>query len=75
MALFIVLCMLALMLIGIPVFFTLGLTALFSVLLFDVTSLTQLAQSQFSGLNSFVLLAIPFFVLAVFFDLILQIKR
>jgi C4-dicarboxylate transporter DctM subunit len=56
--------MLALMLIGIPVFFTLGLTALFSVLLFDVTSLTQLAQSQFSGLNSFVLLAIPFFVLA-----------
>lgn len=64
MALFIVLCMLALMLIGIPVFFTLGLTALFSVLLFDVTSLTQLAQSQFSGLNSFVLLAIPFFVLA-----------
>ena len=64
MALFIVVCMLALMLIGIPVFFTLGLTALFSVLLFDVTSLTQLAQSQFSGLNSFVLLAIPFFVLA-----------
>jgi len=63
-ALFIIVCLFALMLIGVPVFFTLGITALFTVLLFDVTSLTQLAQSQFSGLNSFVLLAIPFFVLA-----------
>jgi C4-dicarboxylate transporter DctM subunit len=64
MALFIIACMLGLMLIGVPVFFTLGITALLTILFFDVTSLIQLAQSQFSGLNSFVLLAIPFFILA-----------
>jgi C4-dicarboxylate transporter DctM subunit len=64
MALFIIACMLILMLIGVPVFFTLGITGLLTILFFDVTSLIQLAQSQFSGLNSFVLLAIPFFILA-----------
>ena len=47
-----------------PVGFALWLTGLAAVAIFKVTSLTQVAQSMFSGLDSFVLLAIPFFILA-----------
>lgn len=64
MAAFLILTLLVLLVAGVPVGFSLGLVGLATILLFDVTSLTQLAQSQFSGLDSFVLLAIPFFVLA-----------
>lgn len=64
MAVFLVLSLFALLALGVPVAFALGTVGLATILLFDVTSLTQLAQSQFSGLDSFVLLAIPFFILA-----------
>ncbi|WP_108658818.1 TRAP transporter large permease [Acuticoccus kandeliae] len=49
---------------GVPVGFALWLTGLVVVLISGMTSLTQIAQSIFSGLDSFVLLAIPFFILA-----------
>jgi C4-dicarboxylate transporter DctM subunit len=55
---------LLLLVIGVPVGFALWLTGLIVVLLFGMTSLTQVAQSIYSGLDSFVLLAIPFFILA-----------
>ena len=64
MAAFLVFALFALLALGVPVAFALGTVGLATILLFDVTSLTQLAQSQFSGLDSFVLLAIPFFILA-----------
>lgn len=64
MALFLILGLITLLILGVPVAFALGIVGLTTILLFDVTSLTQLAQSQFSGLDSFVLLAIPFFILA-----------
>ena len=64
MAVFLVFALFALLALGVPVAFALGTVGLATILLFDVTSLTQLAQSQFSGLDSFVLLAIPFFILA-----------
>jgi C4-dicarboxylate transporter DctM subunit len=50
--------------IGVPVGFALWLTGLTVVVLFGMTSLTEVAQSIYTGLDSFVLLAIPFFILA-----------
>ena len=64
MALFLICSLFLLLVLGVPVAFALGLVGLATVLLFDVTSLTQMAQSQFANLDSFVLLAIPFFILA-----------
>ena len=64
MALFLVCSLFLLLALGVPVAFALGLVGLATVVLFDVTSLTQMAQSQFANLDSFVLLAIPFFILA-----------
>ncbi|MDO9413854.1 MAG: TRAP transporter large permease [Pseudolabrys sp.] len=56
--------LLLLLAIGMPVAFALWITGLSAVVIFKVTSFTQIAQSMFSGLDSFVLLAIPFFILA-----------
>jgi C4-dicarboxylate transporter, DctM subunit len=56
--------LLVLLALGVPVGFALWLTGLTAVVIFKVTSFTQIAQSLFSGLDSFVLLAIPFFILA-----------
>lgn len=64
MAYFLVGSLLVLLAIGVPVGFALWLTGLAAVLLFGMTSLTQVAQSIYTGLDSFVLLAIPFFILA-----------
>jgi C4-dicarboxylate transporter, DctM subunit len=59
-----IIALLGLLALGVPVGFALWLTGLAGVLIFQVTSLTQIAQSLYSGLDSFVLLAIPFFILA-----------
>lgn len=56
--------LLVMLALGLPVAFALWLTGLAAVAIFKVTSFTQIAQSMFSGLDSFVLLAIPFFILA-----------
>ncbi len=64
MAILVIVSLIALLALGVPVGFALWLTGLLAVLVFQVTSLTQIAQSLFSGLDSFVLLAIPFFILA-----------
>jgi len=63
-ALFLIISLITLLALGLPVAFALWLTGLGAVLIFQVTSLTQIAQSIYSGLDSFVLLAIPFFILA-----------
>jgi C4-dicarboxylate transporter DctM subunit len=64
MAIFLIVSLVALLALGVPVAFSLWLTGLAAVVIFQVTSLTQIAQSIYSGLDSFVLLAIPFFILA-----------
>jgi C4-dicarboxylate transporter DctM subunit len=64
MALALVGSLILLLALGMPVGFALWLTGLMAVAVFQVTSFTQIAQSLFSGLDSFVLLAIPFFILA-----------
>lgn len=58
------LVLIVLLLTGMPVAFALWSVGLISVLMFDLVSLTQVSQSMYSGLDSFVLVAIPFFILA-----------
>lgn len=64
MAITLIVLLIGFLALGVPVGFALWLTGLIAVALFQVTSFTQIAQSIYSGLDSFVLLAIPFFILA-----------
>ncbi len=65
MGLFILIVFVALMLMGMPIGFVMGLTALYGFIYLDNPMfLTMLSQKFFSGMNSFALLAIPFFILA-----------
>jgi tripartite ATP-independent transporter DctM subunit len=60
----VVLIMALLMIIGVPIAFALGLTALISVVLFlDVAQLNFFGNFVFESLNDFALLSIPLFVL------------
>jgi C4-dicarboxylate transporter DctM subunit len=60
----VVLIMAVLMVIGVPIAFALGLTALISVVLFlDVAQLNFFGNFVFDSLNDFALLSIPLFVL------------
>lgn len=60
----VVLIMAALMIIGVPIAFALGLTALVSVVLFlDVAQLNFFGNFVFDSLNDFALLSIPLFIL------------
>lgn len=47
-----------------PIAFAMGLTTFIYVFLFTTQSLTQLSDNLFNSLNSFSLMAVPFFVLA-----------
>src|SRR6056297_1323212 len=53
--------LLVLLFMGMPVVFVLGLSATFALLAADVP-LTIVSQRMFAGLNSFTIMAIPFFV-------------
>jgi tripartite ATP-independent transporter DctM subunit len=65
MAGFILLVFFGLMLIGVPIGFAMGLTALFGFFkVGDPALLTMLPQRFFSAMDSFALLALPFFLLA-----------
>ncbi len=55
---------LATLVIGIPIAFGLGLAALASLLAWGQVSLWLLPQRMFTGVDSFVFMAIPFFILA-----------
>jgi len=52
------------MIIGVPIAFILGITSLTYLLFFARIPLEVVGQNLFSGVNSFVLLAIPFFIMA-----------
>ena len=64
MSILLVCLILSLLIIGVPVGFALWLSGLVFVIVTGATSLTQVAQSIYSALDSFVLLAVPFFILA-----------
>ncbi|WP_096437274.1 TRAP transporter large permease [Alteribacter populi] len=63
MALFLFLSFLFLMFIGIPIAFSLGIASILYLIIMDIP-LTIVPQRMFSGINSFVLLCIPGFILA-----------
>src|SRR5574342_106659 len=50
--------------IGIPIAFSLGLAAIGSIIAWGQVSLWLLPQRMFTGVDSFVFMAIPFFILA-----------
>lgn len=61
--LFLILSLLALLALGVPVAFALGLTALFAILLFlGPAELNFFGEFVFESLNNFTLLAIPLFI-------------
>jgi tripartite ATP-independent transporter DctM subunit len=65
MLLFIVITFTVLMVAGVPVAFVMGLTTLFSFLLLDNPALyMQIPQRMYNGMGAFVLIAIPFFIMA-----------
>ncbi len=52
------------MLIGVPIAFALGIAGTIGLLVFDSSTLILVPQRIFSGVDSFPLMAVPFFVLA-----------
>jgi C4-dicarboxylate transporter DctM subunit len=55
---------LLLLLAGVPIYLSLGASALVAIVLLDLVPLQALPSQLFSSFNSFTLLAIPFFILA-----------
>lgn len=53
-----------LMFLGVPIAAALGVSAVLVILMFMNSSLVVTAQTMFSSINSFPLMAIPFFILA-----------
>jgi C4-dicarboxylate transporter DctM subunit len=64
MILTICVCFAVLLFLGVPIAVILGVTTLVSLVLFSSTPLTIITQQLFNALDQFVLLAIPFFILA-----------
>ena len=59
------LILLVLLFLGVPVAFSIGLSSLAAIFLFDIrVPLSSLPANMFSGLNSYTLMAVPFFVMA-----------
>src|SRR5262245_30515153 len=54
----------ATMIIGVPIAFCLGLAALVAMLVWGQTALILIPQRMFTGVDSFVLMAVPLFMLA-----------
>lgn len=64
MILTICICFGILLFLGVPIAVILGVTTLVSLVFFSSTPLTIISQQLFNALDQFVLLAIPFFILA-----------
>lgn len=61
---FLLVILLAVLLAGVPIAYAIGGLAILGNQWFGATSFTRLAETQFSSINSFVIMAIPFFILA-----------
>lgn len=59
-----ILAFVALLVLGVPIYLALGFSALATIVVFDLLPLTAVPGTIRSSLNSFTLLAIPFFILA-----------
>jgi tripartite ATP-independent transporter DctM subunit len=63
MSIFLLLTFAGLGAIGIPLAISLGLASVLSIVLYTSTPLTLLSESMFSSMNSFLLVAVPLFIL------------
>jgi len=63
-AILLVIAFLFLLLVGMPIAFDIGLVTLLGIILLGTIPVITVAQKIFSSLNSFVLLAVPLFILA-----------
>ncbi|SDO03020.1 TRAP transporter large permease [Alkalicoccus daliensis] len=61
---FLVLLFLGLMLLGVPIAFVIGIVSYVGFFILDAIPLQAVVQQMFSGLESFILLAVPLFILA-----------
>lgn len=59
-------CFAVLMILGVPIGFSLGISAIGGILFFDQGSLVTVTQRMFEGMNSWALLAIPLYTFAGF---------
>ncbi|AST98604.1 C4-dicarboxylate ABC transporter permease [Shouchella clausii] len=64
MGLFLVLLFIVLLFLGVPIAFTLGIVAFIGIWLLDAMPLQIVVQTMFAGVESFILLAVPLFILA-----------
>jgi len=64
MLLLLILSFFILALMGVPIAFAIGLSSLFTILFNDMISPTLMISRLFSGLDSFTIMAIPFYILA-----------
>ncbi|PAE83291.1 C4-dicarboxylate ABC transporter permease [Shouchella clausii] len=62
--LFLVLLFIVLLFLGVPIAFTLGIVAFVGIWLLDAMPLQIVVQTMFAGVESFILLAVPLFILA-----------
>ncbi|WP_018921984.1 TRAP transporter large permease [Salsuginibacillus kocurii] len=63
MSIFLIIVFFVLMLTGLPIAVALGLSSLATVFLLEGISLNIVAQSMFSAMNSFIMVAVPLFIL------------
>lgn len=56
--------MLALIIVGVPIGYSIGVSTLLTLIIFTEIPLVMVAQNAFRGIDSFPLMAIPFFILA-----------
>lgn len=64
MSIFLIILFFVLMFLGIPVAVSLGFSSVLTLLLFTDIPLTLISQSMFSSMNSFIMVAVPLFILA-----------
>ncbi|TVP86325.1 MAG: TRAP transporter large permease [Alkalicoccus sp.] len=62
--LFLVLLFIALMVLGVPIAFVIGIVSYVGFFILDAIPLQAVVQQMFGGLESFILLAVPLFILA-----------
>ena len=64
MSIFLIALFFTLMFLGIPVAVSLGFSSVMTLVLFTDIPLTLISQSMFSSMNSFIMVAVPLFILA-----------
>lgn len=64
MSIFLLVLFFILLFIGIPIAASLGISVIFAILLFTDVPLSLVIQSMYSSMNSFIMVAVPLFILA-----------